>query len=348
MNQRRLYQWVRQESKTWTGLSRHFRENVVVFSAGAARSGSSQLRKISGSVAGRADSARRRLQRFVSQKGVLADFFAGWSGSVVRATGAQTVILVVDETKLKDKLGVMIVGQAYQGRCIPLAWRVYRANSAAEYPAEGQVQMIGQLLAQVQAGLPVGTPVRVLADRGIGSSPALMRTVMALGWTFLFRVTKQSKVVLPDGEAVCFYDQLTAPGQTYWASGLVFKQRGRIPAHVRVLWRHLAKDKWALVTNDPALSGWEYAQRMWVEEAFRDLKSFGFQLESACLSCPERVARLLIFLVVAYAWLLIWGHALERCHLTTSLKKRPNAPAVRRWSLFREGRQAFLLACSPF
>jgi hypothetical protein len=108
-----------------------------------------------------------------------------------------------------------------------------------------------------------------------------MRGSIALGWTFLFRVTKKSKIVLPSGEAVCFYDQVTAPGQTYRASGIVFKQRGRIPGHVRVLWGQRAQDRWALVTNDPTLTGWEYAQRMWIEEAFRDLKSHGWQLEQA-------------------------------------------------------------------
>ncbi len=52
-----------------------------------------------------------------------------------------------------------------------------------------------------------------------------MRGIAAMGWTFLFRVTKQSKIVLPDGQAVTFHDQVTAPGQTYQASGLVFKKR---------------------------------------------------------------------------------------------------------------------------
>jgi hypothetical protein len=74
--------------------------------------------------------------------------------------------------------------------------------------------------------------VRVLADRGIGTSPLLMRGIMALKWTFLFRMTKQSKIILPGGEAVCFYDQVTAPGHTYHDSGRVFKKRGRIPVRV--------------------------------------------------------------------------------------------------------------------
>lgn len=348
MNQRELYQWVRRESKTWDEQSRYFQENVVVFSGGVIRAQSSQLRKIAGCVAGRAESARRRLQRFVSGSARLEGFFKQWTGSVVRSIGVREVVLVVDETKLRDQIGIMLVGLVYQGRCIPLAWRVYRANSAADYPAEGQARLIIRLLRAVRAGLPVGTRVRVLADRGIGTSPLLMRGIAAMGWTFLFRVTKQSKIVLADGQAVTFYDQVSAPGQTYAESGLVFKQRGHIPAHVRVLWGQTAQDRWSLVTNDPALSGWEYAQRMWVEEAFRDLKSFGFQLEQACLTCPERLARLLIFLVVAYTWLLIWGQSLERAHRTAPLKKCADGSRLRRWSLFREGRQAFLLACSPF
>jgi hypothetical protein len=347
MSLRRLYQWVGKTSKNWTGVTRHFRENVRVFSRGVAVAQSSQIRKVAGAAGGRADSQRRRMQRFMERMQPLEAFFVGWTRSVVKAVKAGKVVLVVDETKLKAALGVMVVGMVYEGRCIPLAWRVYRANRKADYPPEGQVEVILKLLKQVQAGLPVGKGVRVLADRGIGTSPDLMRGVMSLGWTFLFRVTKQSKIILPSGEAVTFYDQVTEPGQTYDASGLVFKKRGRVPSHVRVLWGNHSKDKWALVTNDPTLTGWEYAQRMWIEAAFRDLKSHGWQLEQADLSDPLRVAHLWIFLVVAYGWMLLLGAALFAQGLTASLKRKADGSFVRRWSLFREGRQAFLLASLP-
>src|SRR3954469_8444649 len=236
MNSRQVYQWVKRESKCWVEVNRHFRGNVVTFSRGVAASQSSQLRKISGCVGGRADSQRRRLQRFVAQQVSLNGFFVAWTRSVVKALGKGELVLAVDETKLKDKLGVMVVGALVEGRCIPLAWRVYRANSAAAYPAEGQARLIIRLLKLVRAGVPGGRKVRVLADRGIGTSPLLMRGIMAMGWTFLFRVTRLSKVILPDGQAVSFAQQVSAPNQTYRASGLVFKQRGRIPAHVRVVW----------------------------------------------------------------------------------------------------------------
>jgi hypothetical protein len=274
----------------------------------------------------------------------MEQFFKVWTGSVVKHLKCRQVVLAVDETKLKAVFGVMVVGVVYEGRCIPLAWRVYRANSAAEYPREGQARMIIRLLKSVRAGLPRKTKVRVLADRGIGTSPLLMRGIMAMGWTFLFRVTRQSKIVLPDGSAVTFYDQVTQPGETYQASGLVFKQRGRIPAHVRVLWGDTARERWALVTNDPALTGWEYAQRMWIEEAFRDLKSHGWQVEAATLSCPDRMAHLWIFLVVAYTWMLLLGTAVLTLGLGVKPKRLKEGSFTRRWSVFQEGRCAFLSA----
>ena len=140
---------------------------------------------------------------------------------------------------------------------------------------------------------------------------------------------------------------MTAPGQSYQASGLVFKKRGHIPAHVRVLWKEVAQERWALVTNDPRLTGWEYAQRMWIEEAFRDLKSHGWQVEQADLTDPARMARLWILLVVAYAWMLLLGQAVALAGQAAYLKRRADGTYVRRWSLFREGRQAFLAASPP-
>ena len=339
MNAQKLYQWVRQESKTW---------------AGVVRSQSSHLRKIAGMSRGRAESQRRRLQRFVKQQQPMEAFFKGWTKSVVKALRdrghrkQQPLVLVVDETKLKAMFGVMVVGVVYAGRCIPLAWAVYRANSQVDYPAEGQVRLIAGLLQAIHAGIPPGQRVRVLADRGIGTSPDLMREVMALGWTFLFRVTKQSKIVLPSGEAVCFYDQVTARGERYDASGRVFKNRAHLPAHVRVLWGEHAKECWSLVTNDPTLTGWEYAQRMWIEAAFRDLKSHGWQVEAAMLTCPRRMTHLWILLVVAYAWMLLLGAAIAAQGLAAALNRRADGTRVRRWSLFREGRQAFLATSPPF
>jgi hypothetical protein len=60
------------------------------------------------------------------------------------------------------------------------------------------------------------------------------------------------------------------------------------------------------------------------------------------------MARLWILLVVAYAWMLFFGVAVVSLWGGAAPKRRSDGSFVRRWSLFREGRQAFLAASPPF
>lgn len=57
---------------------------------------------------------------------------------------------------------------------------------------------------------------------------------------------------------------------------------------------------------------------------------------------PSEAQRLWILLVVAYVWMLFIGKALVENGKTTALKKHKDGSKRRQWSLFREGRQAFL------
>ena len=162
-------------------------------------------------------------------------------------------LLLVDETRLGERLGVMMVALAYQGRSIPLAWWCYEANHAAAYPEVGQVGMIQQLLLWVRAGLPEAAQVTVQADRGIGCSPTLAQFVAQQGWYFLFRVTGQTKIVTETGDYTIY--AMVQPGEQWQASGKVFKRRGRIPARACALWEVEATEPWALVTNHPNYDG---------------------------------------------------------------------------------------------
>lgn len=100
-----------------------------------------------------------------------------------------------------------------------------------------------------------------------------------------------------------------------------------------------ARAPWALVTNDPDLTGWEYAERMWLEEAFRDLKSHGWQVEDTYVTYPDRIARLWVLLVVAYAWLLVYGMRLAASGKPLPQKRHSDGSRRPQWSLFREGRR---------
>ena len=132
------------------------------------------------------------------------------------------------------------------------------------------------LLGLVRAGLPDKTKVLLSADRGIGTSPELCRQVDAMGFKYLFRVTKQSKIITAQGEYT-IHDQ-ARPGKIWAACGKVFKKRGRIPAHVRAIWDDGCAAPWILVTNDPSLSGREYGRRNWQEQSFPRLEERRLEL----------------------------------------------------------------------
>ena len=311
-----------------------------MFSQGVVQAESCQQRKVAGKLyrVGRRETIVRRLQRFISNRHIdLGRCFAEWTRWVVSSLALKEVVLLVDETKLSDRMGAMVVGLAYEKRCIPLAWRCYKLD---EYPVEGQVKVIAALLEHVAAGLPEGIVPLVEADRGIGTSPALIRAVVNLNWRYLFRITRQSKIVMNDGTEHTIYD-MVQPGEIWTAEGKVFKKRGKIPARALALWEKGQDGPWALVTNDPELTGHEYAIRNWQEQSFRDLKSQGWQWERSLIRIPEHADRLLLVLSVAYAWVLALGSYFIHSNHATPLQKRKDGTWRRRLSVFQEGLHHF-------
>lgn len=338
MNHKLLYQWEGEVSRRLPSLNSWQVKNVALFSQGMIRAEQCQQGAIARQVlcGEREGSAERRLRRFLGNEKVqVSRFFVEWTRWVVSAYEGEQITLLVDETKLKDRLAVMVVGLAWQGRCIPLAWRCYSANSAVAYPVEGQVGVIVELLKMVQQGLSDSRDVLILADRGIGTSPALCRAIDGMGWYYLFRVTCQSKICTQTGEYTIA--QMVQPGQTWAAVGRIFKRRGQIPAYARALWSLPYDEPWALVTNAPDCSGIEYAQRNWQEQSFRDLKSQGLHWQESLIRLPDHMQRLLMLLVLAYTWLLALGCHAVHAHRTQPLTRHPNGRLRRHWSLFKEG-----------
>ena len=343
MNHQVLYQ-VSEEINKWLPCLNSWQvANVSLFSQGIIMAQSCQQQQVARQVATaeRVESCARRWRRFLDNDAIaLERCFEQWSRWVLTALELETVYLLVDETKLSDRLAAMVVGVAWEGRCLPLAWRCYRANSAADYPAEGQVGMIATLLERVKAGLAETTAkVIVLADRGLGTSPGLCRAVAALGWSYLFRVTCQTKICTPDGDYTIA--KMVAEGESWSASGRVFKVHGQLPARAIAIWSSGYDEPWALVTNEHDLTGLEYARRNWQEQAFRDLKSGGWQWHSSRIVHPDHLERLLLLMAVAYAWCLALGSHAVRTGRSRTCQTHADGQRRRHWSLFREGLQFF-------
>jgi len=180
-----LYQWQNQIASHFPELGVWQSLNLALYSLGmvlARHNGATRVAEALGMV-GKPESMRRRQERFLDNPRLDSQKHGQlWARWILSQLGTNQPALLVDETKLGKHLRGMVVGIAYHSCCIPLAFWAY-----LQMPLP-QVELIETLLGWVELALPAGSQPLLQADRGIGASPDLIRTVEGLGWHYLFRV----------------------------------------------------------------------------------------------------------------------------------------------------------------
>lgn len=320
-----VYQWTEQIARQFAHLRASQAKVLAAFSWGVVASRQCTLRRVAEALPqlGKPDTVERRLQRFVANPRV--DWRAGavaLAAWVVRRLGAREVIvLLVDETSLHEHLKAMVVSIAYRGRALPVAWWCYRPE---RWPV-GQVRLIMRLLDQLAPVLPAQSRILVQADRGIGTSPALLDAIAQRGWYFLVRVQRTVRVQV-GGHEVELGTLVPAPGKRWQGAVRVFKKAGWRAYWIVGQWRRRAPQPWLLVTNWPQAQARWYGLRMWEEAAFKDLKSSGWQWQRSHVRLPAHANRLWLVLALATAWMSSLG-----THVVRSRGRRRELTRGRRW-----------------
>lgn len=334
MIKQRLYQWFSEVEGRLPELSKPQAYVLALFSLGVAKTRQNAVSKVSEGLwdVGKADSVERRLQRFLGNPRLEAKACCQmWTRWVLRAWVSDRLDMLVDETKLGDWLSVMVIGLAYRRRCIPLVWCCYQGQNR---PC-GQVEMVRTLMSWIAEVLPSGRVPLLQADRGIGTSPSLIRAVEGLGWHFLFRVQSTTRFRFPNGCQVALANLAKRGGPAWTAQGEVFKKAGWLPLTAHVVWKAAYDQPWCLLTNHPDLQASQYAIRAWHEHGFEDLKSRGWQWQDSLVRQPDHAHRLILVLALAYTWMLSLGTILDRLdpsaqRLICRGRKRPRFGSFRR------------------
>ena len=287
---------------------------------------------------GTPQTVQRRLERWLANERINWSVCCReWTQWVVSRYMGEEFLLLVDETKIGQNLSVMVVALAYRGCSIPLAYWCYHPKL---WPDGGQVGLINELLSWVLEALPTGCIPIVEVDRGIGTSPELVRSILALEWHFLFRVQRHTKVVV-HGQERSLHHLVNGAGQHWSGQGKVFKKAGWIEATLHVIWEPGYQEAWFLITNAPTTrtrDGWLYALRYWQEASFRDLKSDGWHWQAARIFTPSHANRLVLVLILAYAWMLTVGsYAFDDPDVLRYVTKPSDKP----FALFRLGLRLF-------
>jgi hypothetical protein len=247
---------------------------------------------------------RRILEHRVGRLDLLLD--ATTTGASAHDPGTVTLLLALGE----------------QGRALPLTWKTWAANA----PDQDWAGTIPELFAQVEAGRPADTQVVLMADRGLGNA-ALAQQALAHGWHYLLRVTRTTRVCLPDGQVQELGALVPAPGTCRLVTGArvgaprhkrgdawVSDWEQALVTNVVAIWRKGDAEPWLLLTDLPAQRRrcQEYRRRTWEEELLRDCKRLGLEWVQSRVRIPKRVERLLVIVTVVLLWLLGLGQRVIR------------------------------------
>jgi hypothetical protein len=244
----------------------------------------------------------KRAWRFCANRRV--EVSAGMAGVMDRLARRRKkpLLVALDWVEVRD-FHTRMAAAVRRGRAVPLVWASY-----PEWVLFRSQNSLGEgLLRLLRSLVPAGVRVTVLADRGFGRAE-LAKTCRQIGVSFVFRIKPDVRVRHPRYRGR-LDDLPIRPGCWRTLTGAEYRSDGVVTVNVAIRWKKGLPPKrdepWFLMTdlrrNAVALSGL-YAQRMTVEELFRDGKSCrnGPALRLTQLTRADRLDRLLLVLALAY------------------------------------------------
>ena len=244
-----LYHWTNQTRSAFPNLSKPQATVLAAFSFGVATAKSCALNAVAHALPclGIPDTVETRLRRFIANDLIdLAKSFENLAKLAIDGMPEDApIVLLVDETSLRDKIRAMAVAVAYEGRAIPAAAWIYRQS---EWPM-GQVELIAEMLKWIRDGAGGDREFIVMADRGIGTSPNLLKAIEGLGMHYLMRVSRGVRVMMDDDEIFPFSSFDVNPGRSWRKKAKAFRGAGWIECWVECVHEDGHKEPWFLVSN---------------------------------------------------------------------------------------------------
>lgn len=270
----------------------------------------------------------RRIQRFLAVYRFDFEAFARLLlGLLPQQSGH---IVVIDRTEWHfghTPVNVLMIGIAFKGIAFPIRWQVL--DKAGSSSAEEGMALLREFLRLV----PAEDIRAVLADREFIAT-SWLELLDERDIPFVIRLRKRRHLALegPDGPALpaeLFFRPLRV-GQTRVLDGRFV---GSVV--VVVVGKRIAEDKYVILatTGAPEEALGLYRRRWEIETLFAALKSRGFDLEATHLSHPERIAKLIGLLALAFVWSHLVGQWRSAHEGPPPMKKH----GYRAKSLFRYG-----------
>ena len=236
----------------------------------------------------------KRVWRFARNEGVRVEKATLCLVQWITCLGAGELVVGLDWTHMGDY--VLLAAKALVARrALPLAWLVMvkgqfdgrrKSRNAAE---EELVLRLRQALGDY--------PWILVADRGFARGGFLKKLKQ---WDIRFVIRACGSTWIETGSYEGRIDSLPRrPGRLKRYQRALYHKSLKVPVSLLLSHREPAPEPWYLLTNieDTRRAANLYRRRMWIEQAFRDMKT-NLGISKLWLALPERVERLLIIVAV--------------------------------------------------
>lgn len=260
------------------------------------------------------ESRRKRLQRFFSSPKLNIERL--WHPILKEIVETyypkdKTLYLVIDRTRWKG-INILIVSLLYKKRAIPLYFQLL--NKKGNSNVAEQITIIEKVIHLFNEYNKI-----VLGDREFCGVELAKWLLTQEKTDFCLRVKKNEYLKINEEMKVKLKDLNLSPGTSFYYQGVkLTKTKGFGPVNIIGKWKKnyrnkKAKEPWFIMTN---LDSYQkataaYAQRMGIEEMFRDWKKGGYNLESTGLK-GHRLISLVLVMTLAYTEATLSGNKLQK------------------------------------
>ena len=282
------------------------------------------------------DSKEQRIRRFLDNPRITqATHYRPIARAALAGVTHQRVDLALDRVLLNERHNVLVASVGFRRRSVPLAWQTLEHVGSSDLDAHKAV------LQAALAELPAETKVTVHADSEF-RSVALFHWLREQGHDALLSIRGRT-LLFDTADAASGHPLLDRVGNrtdVVYLTGVYVTEERYGPVNVFAWWSKDDDGKpllRAVMTNLPATARTKQRgrKRMWIETGFRDWQSGGFHLDQTGIEDRDRVARLLIPVLIAYIWIVSLG----RWVVKRGYRRLIDHGAARAWrySLFQLG-----------
>lgn len=313
-------------------VSKPQRENLALLVLALAQSPDCHLATLATvlPVEAQRESLVQRLRRFLDNKcmprtrcydSLVRHLFAHWQGA--------EAALLMDRTDLEDRVSILMLGLAYGKRALPLAWHVLPFGGTG---AETQIT----LLRCVAPWIPLGVRVTLFGDcefRAVN----VQAFCQEQGWHWQLGLKSDTYFHEAHQPWQQLKDIPLQPRERHYRQRVWLTQEHLFgPVNLMAAWP-AGQDTPTYVALDQRADrhAWRRGRkRQWIENLFRDDKTYGFNLEQTQIDQPQRLDALLMGMGFTYLWMMSLGD-----YVVTSERRVWLEPRHKRdYSLFQLGR----------